>query len=193
MQSKSQQSHAQSVPTNKEKRHTRCTHSRATTMTPPGHAYRSPASECMLYVCISVAILLLRISSLLRNVTLRCTGARCLYRMSSLEEACRDILPRPPTTQATTATANTARAMSARAARGAARSFVVPDGGWPISTAASLHRSRPRFHLVLLADTDTDTDTGRHAPHHQSSITNNNSSSSTATHETRPGGVRPYE
>ena len=49
--------------------------------------------------------------------------------------------------------------MSARAARGAARSFVVPDGGWPISTAASLHRSRPRFHLVLLAYC---TQTGRH-------------------------------
>lgn len=41
-----------------------------------------------------------------------------------------------------------------------ARSFMVPGGGWLISTAASLHRSRPRFHLVLLADTDT----YRHTP-----------------------------
>lgn len=59
-----------------------------------------------------------------------------------------------------------------------ARSFMVPDGGWQISTAASLHRSRPRFHLVLLAYC---TQTRRmHTPHHQSSITNNNNNSSTA-------------
>lgn len=55
---------------------------------------------------------------------------------------------------------------------------MVPDGGWQISTAASLHRSRPRFHLVLLAYC---TQTRRmHTPHHQSSITNNNNNSSTA-------------
>ena len=59
-----------------------------------------------------------------------------------------------------------------------ARSFMVPDGGWQISTAASLHRSRPRFHLVLLAYCPQ---TRRmHTPHHQSSITNNNNNSSTA-------------
>ena len=78
---------------------------------------------------------------------------------------------------------------------------MVPDhGGWLISTAASLHRSRPRFHLVLLAvlaymDRHTPT------PHHQSSITNNNNSTPsnpprvhTVPTRDRPGGVlRAYE
>ena len=72
---------------------------------------------------------------------------------------------------------------------------MVPDGGWLISTAASLHRSCPRFHLVLLADTDTD----RHAPHHQSSIANNNNSTPSnpprvhTAHETARVGYVTYE
>lgn len=131
---------------------------RSTAMTP--QAMRTAALQvhivCM-YMCRHPAAARL-ISPLLPDVPLR---------RAHIEGAVLPAYPpSAPTTQATTAAANTARAIRT-SSKGSEHdhSWSLDEGGWPISTAASLHRSRPRFHLVLLAYTGT-----HHTPseqHHQ--------------------------